>query len=113
MLQRHRNARLSIAVREAEDTSRYGRVDISTEGIITSFAEKGLAGRGYANAGVYVLSRRLFDPFSLPDTFSFETDFIAPHLSEIQPVSFLTNSFFVDIGAPEDYARTQSADLSC
>ena len=44
---------------------------------------------------------------SLPDTFSFEREFLYPYLQTVRPQAFLTDGYFIDIGVPEDYLRAQ------
>jgi D-glycero-alpha-D-manno-heptose 1-phosphate guanylyltransferase len=100
------HARLTFALREVPDCARYGRVVTDDQHII-SFQEKGFAGRGYINAGVYLMNRDLFNSFSLPEKFSFEADFIYPYVSALRPRYFKAKDYFIDIGIPEDYARAQ------
>ncbi|MCE1183843.1 MAG: NTP transferase domain-containing protein [Rhodocyclales bacterium] len=98
-------APLVIAVREVPDVSRFGAVDIR-DGRIVAFGEKMLQGRGYINAGVYLLQRSIFAGLRESDSrFSMEQDLIAARLTELRPVAYITNSDFLDIGVPDDYAR--------
>lgn len=97
---------LTIALRHIDDCYRYGKVD--TEGdVITAFNHKGEAGPGYINAGVYVINPSLFDGYNMPEEFSFEGDFCTPYIPEIHPPFVKADSYFIDIGIPEDYARAQ------
>jgi D-glycero-alpha-D-manno-heptose 1-phosphate guanylyltransferase len=101
-----RHSRLTFALREVADCSRYGKVVTDDQHII-SFQEKGAAGRGYINAGVYLMNPDLFNAFTLPAKFSFEADFIFPYLSALRPRYFQAKDYFIDIGIPDDYARAQ------
>ncbi|MDL2227474.1 HAD-IIIA family hydrolase [Bacteroidales bacterium OttesenSCG-928-K03] len=66
---------IAIALREVEDVSRYGSVEISEENKIISFLEKGQkTGEGLINAGIYILNRNILNDF--PEKFSFEKDFL-------------------------------------
>jgi len=108
MLAAHRDAlaTLSMAVRSVPDAGRYGALDIK-QGRIQEFLAKGRSGPGLINAGVYLMSRELLDRYTLPAVFSFETDVLMPHVSELMPLAFRTAGTFIDIGVPEDYARAR------
>ena len=105
----HRNsgARLSIALKQVTDSGRFGRVEVSAEGVITSFLEKSAGGPGWINGGVYMLHRKLFDDFAMPVRFSFEQDLVEPNIDRIQPRAFQSEAYFIDMGVPEDYERAQ------
>jgi D-glycero-alpha-D-manno-heptose 1-phosphate guanylyltransferase len=104
----HQKARaeLTVAVRQVPDAGRYGALDLAA-GRIRGFFEKGRAGPGAINAGVYLLSRGLFDRYEPPPAFSFETDFLAPRVLALKPLAFPADKRFIDIGIPEDYARAR------
>lgn len=97
------HASLTMALRFVEDCARYGKV-ITESGVIADFREKGEAGAGWINAGVYLLQPDLFSRFNMPAIFSFETEFVQPHLSVLEPQAFAAKEYFIDIGVPEDYA---------
>ncbi len=109
MLAAHLKAKtsLTVAVRTVPDSSRYGVLDIK-HGHIQGFTEKGRVGPGVINGGVYLLSRNLFDCYTLPTVFSFETDLLMNHVHELRPHAFRAKGAFIDIGVPEDYARAQN-----
>lgn len=99
---------VGIVVRQVEDTARYGRCDLA-DGRVKTFSEKGVEGPGAINAGVYYLRKSLFDVRPAPaQKFSFENDYLAVHLRELNPIGVSTNGYFIDIGVPEDYARAQT-----
>jgi D-glycero-alpha-D-manno-heptose 1-phosphate guanylyltransferase len=99
-------ASLTVAVHAVPDAGRYGALDID-DGRLRGFFEKGRPGPGMINAGAYLLRRELLDRYSLTRAFSFETDFLVPHVKEIKPLAFPTQGIFIDIGVPDDYARAQ------
>lgn len=103
-------ADLTMALRSVDDCSRYGKVVVS-EGVINDFREKGEAGPGRINAGVYLLQPDLFARFNLPTVFSFENEFVQPNLATLKPQAFAANDYFIDIGIPEDYAKA-TTDLT-
>jgi D-glycero-alpha-D-manno-heptose 1-phosphate guanylyltransferase len=108
MLSRHidRGARVSIAVAEVADCTRYGRV-IVHEDLVIAFAEKGRPGPGKINTGAYVMNRDVFAPYDLPAVFSLEAGFFVPYIREVRPLSFAASGYFIDIGIPEDLLRAQ------
>ena len=87
-----------LAVRVA-DTSDYGGLEVDAEGRVISFREKGGAGAGWINAGVYVAGGALLR--ALPGgTFSLERDLL-PELAAEGRLRALTGRFFFrDIGTP-------------
>ena len=97
---------MTIALVRIPDVSRYGNVVVE-DGCIDAFLEKGRSGPGMINAGVYILSPSLLTLFDLPEVFSFETDFLYPHVKTIKPRAFASDAYFIDIGVPEDYERAQ------
>ena len=103
MLKTHQSglAPVSMALVQVEDAARYGRVVLSTAGTVTDFEEKGRAGPGLINAGVYLLERAL--PGLPSGKFSFETEFLQANKSTIS--GFVVDGYFIDIGIPEDYYR--------
>lgn len=109
MLRAHRQAGavLTVCAVEVADTTRYGRLLVE-DARIAGFAEKGVAGAGLINAGIYLMRRELLLQPGLPEAFSFENDVLAAKLDELRPLAYATHGRFVDIGVPEDYARAQS-----
>ena len=66
----------SLALRQVDDTGRFGSVSIDNECRIVGFIEKkSHAGSGFINAGVYLISKKYFLDFTLPQAFSLEKDF--------------------------------------
>jgi D-glycero-alpha-D-manno-heptose 1-phosphate guanylyltransferase len=103
----HSGLSLSMAVVYQENAERYGRVLLDGEHV-TGFREKGIVGPGWINAGVYILNKALAWPDGLAPQFSFESDFLAPHITELRPKYYTCDEYFIDIGIPEDLDRAQS-----
>ena len=97
---------LAVALRMVEHADRYGRAVLSG-GRVQGFAASGSQGPGLVNAGVYLMSRDLFDRFPVPAKFSFEADFMQVRTAEIQPVAFVCDGPFIDIGVPESFQQSQ------
>lgn len=96
----------TIAVKEMEQFTRYGKVDLDKDGLITAFHEKAFCPKGYINGGVYDIARETLQGY--PEVFSMEEDCF-PNLLKIREVAgFVCDTYFIDIGVPEDYARAQN-----
>lgn len=100
-------AAITMAVVPVPDTARYGAVEI-TGGRIVGFHEKGRSGPGSINGGAYVLAPSVFASAALPETFSFENDFLRPHLPTLRPLAFEAAGAFIDIGVPESWREAQA-----
>jgi D-glycero-alpha-D-manno-heptose 1-phosphate guanylyltransferase len=98
---------LTIGVFDVDDVGRYGALAID-DGVVRGFVEKGAKGPGAINAGVYLLGDDLFDRWPLPARFSFENDFLMPHVGELAPRVFRATGPFLDIGVPDDYRAAAS-----
>ena len=105
---RSSGARLSMALKRVADSGRFGRVEVSADGVVTSFMEKSTGGPGWINGGVYILNSSLFRDFPMPAKFSFELDLVEPNIDRIQPQAFQSDAYFIDMGIPEDYQRAQN-----
>lgn len=102
---------LAIVLRHVEDTSRYGVIELNDKNIILSFLEKNISNNslsGLINAGVYVLKPDIATNFVLPKSFSFEKDFLCKHIKEIKARGIISDNYFIDIGIPDDYLKSQS-----
>lgn len=95
---------------EVEDTSRFGRVRVEQERVV-GFEEKGKQGRGWINAGIYVLPKSVLEGYPDGAAFSLETDFFLSHLEKISLRAVRAADMFIDIGIPDDYYRAQQLFL--
>jgi D-glycero-alpha-D-manno-heptose 1-phosphate guanylyltransferase len=93
-----------MALCKLPDTGRYGQVVVENN-VITAFAPGKVEKAGYINAGIYVIDPALFTGFAMPETFSFEQDFLQPHIATLKPHAYIADNYFIDIGIPADYAR--------
>lgn len=101
-------AEVGIALKSMDDSYRYGRVVLDDENRIAEFKEKGAHEPGLINAGVYILRPSFFEAFDLPARFSLESDCFEKHLDKLNIHPFIVDGYFIDIGIPEDYKRSQS-----
>ena len=104
-----RNADLAFALKEVENCSRYGTVNLSPNQGIQSFNEKtpGQTGRGIINGGIYYMNKSLTSKFPKPEKFSIEQDFFHQHLTELNVYGKICDGLFIDIGIPGDYFLSQ------
>ena len=102
-------AEFSLALRYVNNSERYGNIEFNSTHQITSFIEKNqLNQSGYINAGVYILSKKLYLQNTKPDiNFSIEKDFFEKQLNQLIIKGFEFKDYFIDIGIPEYYLKAQ------
>lgn len=100
----------SILVVPVDGRSDCGFVIADSQGKITRFVEKdALARTGYANAGLYVVSRKLLSSVPAALAVSIETELFPSWLAMGKYLkTFVYAGACVDIGTPERYARAQA-----
>lgn len=102
------DAVLSVALRRVDDVARYGSVQINELGRIVAFTEKNeLSGEGLINGGIYLVDKNWFQSLGLPAKFSFEKEVLESVYQQAEFYGLDFQSYFIDIGVPEDYARAQ------
>ena len=102
-------AEMTIALRNVDDASRYGQVEMTESGIITSFKEKSSQRMpGLINGGIYIIKTKYFKSFNHPEKFSFENDWMQKNVQSGDFLGQVFNDYFIDIGIPEDYKRAQA-----
>jgi D-glycero-alpha-D-manno-heptose 1-phosphate guanylyltransferase len=84
------------------DRARYGGVEISSEGLVTQFFEKGCTGGGLINAGIYRVGINIFEGVDAT-AFSFETEVLPSLCNQRRLSGAVLGGKFIDIGVPEDY----------
>ena len=102
-----RGSKLSIALKKADFTERYGTVEIDSENRIVGFVEKARRFCVLINGGIYLLNKDFFNSFSLQDKFSFERDFLERYYDAYRFYGVPFDGYFIDIGIPEDYERAK------
>jgi D-glycero-alpha-D-manno-heptose 1-phosphate guanylyltransferase len=99
---------LAVALRKEKDTSRYGSVKINETAKIIGFTEKHTArSEGLINGGIYLLNKKLIEYQKLPIFFSFEKEILEKRYTSNDFFGLPFDSYFIDIGIPEDYQRAQ------
>jgi NDP-sugar pyrophosphorylase family protein len=98
----------TITLHKVEDPSRYGVAQLDEDNRIVRFVEKPLresAPSNLINAGVYVLSPRIFDYIPEGRAISIERD-VFPRLAEEKKLyGYTFDGLWIDIGKPEDYLQ--------
>lgn len=101
------NATTTLALKQMHQFDRYGVVNVSDAGLITSFGEKQYKETGLINGGVYIIDREAFLARQLPAKFSFEKDYLEQFVGEKKFYGYTSNNYFIDIGIPDDYNKAQ------
>ena len=112
------DAPITVALKPMTDFDRYGAVSVTPDcfpvtpdligGLtrVVAFHEKEHVDRGLINGGVYALNG--LDLASFPEKFSFEKDVLEPFAAAGKVGGWVSDSYFIDIGIPDDYARAQT-----
>ncbi|MFR9166723.1 MAG: nucleotidyltransferase family protein [Dysgonomonas sp.] len=100
-----KNADISIALKPMENFDRYGSVELDGSDRILKFNEKKHCESGLINGGIYVINKKIFELHNLPDKFSFEKDILENKEMKLNVFGYPSDSYFIDIGIPEDYAK--------
>lgn len=99
---------ITLALKPMKRFDRYGTVNMEPiTGTILSFNEKQYCEEGLINGGVYVINKNALIFDGLGARFSFETSVLEPQCSRQQLLGVVQNGYFIDIGIPEDYQRSQ------
>lgn len=106
LLARHAesDAPLTLAAVEVPDTAAFGRLRVE-DGFVAEFREKGLAGPGLINGGVYAMERKFIAEWP-GVSFSLEKDVLMQ--PGFRAAVFVTAGRFLDIGTPENLARAEA-----
>lgn len=101
------HANLSIALRQVNDTSRYGSVTCANNNIIAFNEKAESVGAGDINGGIYAINRDWLIRQNIPTKFSFEKELMQPMAGNPSFYGLRFTDYFIDIGIPEDYYRAQ------
>jgi NDP-sugar pyrophosphorylase family protein len=107
--QRRHLAEASLVLARVPDISRFGRVETGPGGLVRCFEEKGGAtGRGWINAGVYLLDRALIEALPEGRPASLEGDLLPAWVAAGRVHGYRCRGRFLDIGTPESYAEADA-----
>lgn len=100
-----RRSPASLVLRYEEDTRRFGRVTMTSDGRLENFLEKSDVIRpGWINAGIYLLPTEWISRIPVNQAVSLERDLLPRWLPE-GISGFPSAGRFIDIGTPESFAR--------
>jgi D-glycero-alpha-D-manno-heptose 1-phosphate guanylyltransferase len=101
-------AKHAIAIRHVSDAARYGTIETKNKQIISFKEKNGINIPGKINGGVYILNKPHFMEHTPENSaFSIEKDFFEKQIHTCFIAGFEFNSYFLDIGIPEDYQKAQ------
>lgn len=107
-LRRTPEADAVIALRGEADAGRYGSVALGDDGRVTAFCEKGAAGAGLINGGVYCARAGWLASLEVAPS-SLERDVFPTLAARGGLLGAAYGGFFTDIGLPESLAAAQTA----
>ena len=116
LLETHKktNALATIALCKVEDPSRYGVAEIGNDNLIKRFIEKppkNKAPSSLINAGVYVLSPKVFEYIPSGRAVSIEREVFPKLAEEGKLFGYYLKGLWMDIGKPEEYLETNKIIL--
>jgi len=100
------NANATMCVREYEYQVPYGVIEV-VESNITSIVEKPMQ-KFFVNAGIYVLSPKVFDYIPKNEFYDMPTLFNTLIEKEKKVISFPIHEYWLDIGRMSDFEQAQS-----
>jgi mannose-1-phosphate guanylyltransferase len=101
-------AKATVGLVEVEDPSRFGVVDISTEGLIRRFVEKppkDAAPSNLANGGIYILDRDVISSIPKGRRVSVEREVFPDLASQGVLFGLALEGYWVDTGTPASYLQ--------
>jgi D-glycero-alpha-D-manno-heptose 1-phosphate guanylyltransferase len=98
---------VSLALKPMQNFDRYGVVVTDDSDRIMAFQEKKYCKEGAINGGIYLLNTDVFEGIEFPEQFSLEQDYFDKYCKESNFVGFKSDTYFIDIGIPTDYAKAQ------
>jgi len=98
----------TLALKPMKNYDRYGSVLFDQDFLITDFIEKKYTNEGYINGGFYLIDKNSFLKHSFEKVFSFEKDYLENETLNKKMYATLHDSYFIDIGIPEDYSKAQN-----
>ena len=103
-----KKADVTIALKLMENFDRYGSLVFNNEKRITSFEEKVFQKKGFINCGYIIIKKEILAHLPKNKPFSFENDFLSKIVDTKKILAYTSNSYFIDIGVPEDFRKAQN-----
>jgi NDP-sugar pyrophosphorylase family protein len=105
---RRRGAGASLVLARVPDPARFGTVRLGEGGRVVRFEEKRPGGRGWINAGIYLIDRSLVEALPPLQPASLERDLLPAWVAGGHVRGFRSGGRFLDIGTPESYAEADA-----
>ncbi len=97
----------TLALRQIEDASRFGKVDVDEAGLVSRFGEKSMRGSGIINAGLYAMRKDILQDIPADRPCSLEAETLPLLAARSQLFGRVYQGKFLDIGTPEDFAKAE------
>jgi NDP-sugar pyrophosphorylase family protein len=98
---------ITLLLTDVPDTARFGRVESDAAGAVTAFTEKGAAGPGAINAGVYLVERSVIESIPAGRAVSLEREIFPAYIG--RGLRAVRGAFrFIDIGTPDSYREAEN-----
>ena len=97
----------TLSLKPMKNYDRYGSVIFNKDFLLIDFIEKRYTIEGYINGGFYLIDKNSFSKHSFDNVFSFEKDYLENKLLIKNMYVSVHESYFIDIGIPEDYSKAQ------
>lgn len=104
---RRMQSQATLLCTEVADAARFGKVEMTQDGWVSSFKEKGESGPGLINGGLYLISSDLLDKIAAGDAVSLEREILAV----MPPRNLACHAGlydFLDIGTPESLVQAKT-----
>lgn len=98
---------ISLSLKPMRNFERYGSIVVGDNNRVVSFKEKTFRKEGLINGGVMMLNRDNHLMDLLPEKFSFENEVLYYQAKNACINAFVSDTYFIDIGIPEDYYKAQ------
>ena len=102
-----KKADVTIALKLMENFDRYGTLVFNDEKRIIRFVVKIFQKKGFINCGYIIIKKEILLDLPINKSFSFEKDFLSKILDTKKIIAYTSNSYFIDIGIPEDFRKAQ------
>ena len=97
---------ISLSLKPMQSFDRYGIVKVGRNKEVLSLQEKEFCKKGNIDGGVYLIKNDIFKKIRNKKVFSFN-EFLTQNLDNLKVGGMIFDNFFIDIGTPEDYIKSQ------
>jgi len=98
---------ITIGSKIIQKPYRYGTMEVENSKVI-DFKEKKEIEEGVVNCGIYIINKSILKYFPSEEKFSFEKEILENQIQKLKISTLISDSYFIDIGIPEDYNKAIS-----